>query len=293
MRRASILVLITLALCAATLIIYRTNGRNRDWQETARSLVRLEAGIEHEPKLLLRGKIADAAASLEWCVRSGRKRDKETRVQMARRAISHLEGALRYEETTTTTTLELTTVALDDFDRTDLVIECRRGKLYTSEAALAYARLRAARRLLAMVSKSDHMLFSSSINYAQEKAKCQQEWKADQEKRAAETAQQVEAKRLAEKQAAEKRARHRKEWPLHVDLNPLSYSHIIIAADGKKVFDDWTSHPLHLDAKGEMVVEVSNTSDIQIKVNGLPWEADWRQTPAGRHSARILVSEVK
>lgn len=268
----------------------------RELAEFDRALGRLESGVAHEPKILLRHTLADTAAAIDEYSKKGPARWKEGRVVLARKAIQDLEWALTDWHDYRVREDEDFFSSFAELGAAELKRRCSGGKLYIESTDLPGAYLRAFRRDLAVArGEKSYLPFEPFVLAAAKKA-CGEAYVKEKADRAAAQAMQEKkdaaaraeqerrdaAARAAAQAADEKRAAaHLSVFALHVEVRASPYAPVQVSADGGTTYTVFVGEdrPAHLDAQSSIRLSAARPATIRIAVNGKLWSADW--LPAG------------
>jgi len=260
----------------------------RDLAELDRALGRLEAGVEHDSKILLRGTIADAAAAIDEYGKKNAARHSESRAVAGRRAIQDLEWVLKERGDYRIWQAEELFSLYGDLGANELERKCAGGKLYIENRELEYAYMRAFRRDLAVARGKEPLLPAQKFDLITATKACGEAFAKEKTERAAAQAEK-------EKREAVSRAAHQALFALHVELAPAEYAAIEISADGGAAYMVVVGEGerKHFDAHSEMRISTREPEKLQISVNGRNWLAPWtRGGGLGRLSTIIRSQDV-
>jgi len=300
MKVIGIILLIAVALLAG-FFWYRNyeqvQSRLEAWERVDQALARLQAGADHEPKLLLRRTIADTVAELDLYSKRTSDKAKESRVQAANRAIRHLEFALEDLSIWGRTNWPIDTwkvIGIEYLQPGSLEVACVGSVPTVGGQAVARAHLLETREWLDFAREKRPSKEDRRIDFDKERDRCREEYAALSEAARKKAAAEEEA---AEKRAATERANHLNRWSIHIDLRTLARIDLRVEADGEEViyktFDEGESK--HIDAQSSVLFFGNRGPNaIEIKVNGAIWSGTWTsQSSYGKiPSAKISAVEA-
>jgi len=271
----------------------------RELAEFDRALGRLEAGVEHESKLLLGKTIADTASAVDEYTKKSAARYVEPRAAAARSALRGLEQVMEGWGDYRVWQDERLFSALDGLGANEVERKCAKGRLYIEGLELNYAYMRAFRRDLAVARGKDPLLPAEKFDLVTATKACGEAFTKEKAARAAARAEK-EKKRAAERAGAQaewekKAGAHLARFALHVELAPAEYTAIEISADGgaSYMIVIGEGERKHLDAHSEMRISTREPDKLQISVNGRNWLATWaRAGGGGRLSTIIRVQDL-
>lgn len=270
----------------------RASEDARGLAEFDRALGRLAAGVEHEPKIMLRRTIADTAAAVDEYSKMASARANAGRLTAARAAIQDLEWALKDWGAYRIWQGERLFSLFDDLGANELTRECAGGKLFFENEDVGSAYLRAFRRDLATARGEKSYLPFESFNLTAATRACGEAFTKEKAARAA--ARALQEKTAAAASAAvraeneKKAAAHRAVFALHVDVECVDYAELEVSADGGTGYRVFVTeiYPAHLDAQSMIRIGSWKPANLRITVNGKSWPTAWVAPPPGTGGVR-------
>lgn len=158
---------------------YLDGATEREWVPVREQLLRLDSGVEHEAKILLRTTIANSAAAVDIYSQGKEARLSEPRVIDAKRAIRHLELAMDDEalgEYIDWTPSLWEAFRLGEVNGDDLLIKCKsNGRVFVG--GLHFAHLAAGKQYLALAIDLRAKSEIRPADFTSAQTACSEAWK--------------------------------------------------------------------------------------------------------------------
>lgn len=259
---------------------YKYDSDMTAWTKVRESLNRLLSGIQFEPIIMLRSKLADADAAISWYQSAGRifPLDHAVHIQNAKRGLSYLDISIDGAKSIH---------SWEEMERSYRDVTkwiprtCYGERLYFDREYIKGGFAVAGTMLIreAAGSPPPDLKAYEPLDLQKESSECQ---KAHREKA------KVEADRRAREAAA-----HQGKWRYHVLIDNPDYCLMDVTADGQIVFvSSEVERRIHVDAQNDVSLSDvfcigSPGRSLRIEVNGKLVTPKWQEDTYRRHTAVI------